>query len=191
MASPTRWTWVWVNSGSWWWTGRPGVLRFMGSQRIGHDWATELNWTEHAFSRIDTILKRGQEIRIYSLNFPMYHTIVLVLFLALYIISLVPIYFITRCLYLFDHLPPISHPSPPNSVSGNYKSDFLSRGLFSYLFFEISCVSEILQYLSFSVWHFISYNAFRRRRRWHPTPVLLPGKSHGRRSLVGCSPGGR
>ena len=46
MASPTRWTWVWVISGSWWWTGRPGVLRFMGSQRVGHDWATELNWTE-------------------------------------------------------------------------------------------------------------------------------------------------
>ena len=44
MASPTRWTWVWVNSGSWWWTGRPGVLRFMGSQRVGHDWITELNW---------------------------------------------------------------------------------------------------------------------------------------------------
>ena len=38
--------WVWVNSGSWWRTGRPGVLRFMGSQRVGHDWATELNWTE-------------------------------------------------------------------------------------------------------------------------------------------------
>ena len=37
--------WVWVNSGSWWWTGRPGVLRFMGSQRVGHDWATELKWT--------------------------------------------------------------------------------------------------------------------------------------------------
>jgi len=46
MASPTRCTWVWVNSGSWWWTGRLGVLRFMGSQRVGHDWATELNWTE-------------------------------------------------------------------------------------------------------------------------------------------------
>ena len=43
MASPNRWTWVWVNSGSWWWTGRPGMLRFMGSQRVGHDWATELN----------------------------------------------------------------------------------------------------------------------------------------------------
>ena len=46
MASTTRWTWVWVNSGNWWWTGKPGVLWFMGSQRAGHDWATELNWTE-------------------------------------------------------------------------------------------------------------------------------------------------
>ena len=46
MASPTRWTWVWVNSGSWWWTGRPGMLRFTGSQRGKHNWVTELNWTE-------------------------------------------------------------------------------------------------------------------------------------------------
>ena len=49
MASPTQWTWIWVNSGRWWRTGRPGVLQFIGSQRVGHDWATELNWnwTEH------------------------------------------------------------------------------------------------------------------------------------------------
>ena len=46
MASLIRWTWVWVNSGSLWWTRRPGVLRFMGSQRVGHDWVTELNWKE-------------------------------------------------------------------------------------------------------------------------------------------------
>ena len=46
MASVTWWTWVWMNSGSWWWTGRPGVLWFMGSQRVGHDWATELNWAD-------------------------------------------------------------------------------------------------------------------------------------------------
>ena len=45
MASLTHWIWVWVKSGSWWWTGRPHVLGFMGSQRVGHDWATELNWT--------------------------------------------------------------------------------------------------------------------------------------------------
>ena len=49
MASLTQWTWVWVNSRSWWWTGRPGVLLFMGLQRVGHDWATELNWTEYIF----------------------------------------------------------------------------------------------------------------------------------------------
>jgi len=46
MVSLTRWTWVSVNSGSWWWTGRPGMLRFMGSQRVGHDWATDLIWSE-------------------------------------------------------------------------------------------------------------------------------------------------
>ena len=46
MASETQWTWVWVNSGSWWWTRRPGMLQSVGSQRVGHDWATELNWTE-------------------------------------------------------------------------------------------------------------------------------------------------
>ena len=43
-ALPSRWTWVWVNSGSWWWTGRPGMLQFMESQRVGHDWATDLIW---------------------------------------------------------------------------------------------------------------------------------------------------
>ena len=46
MTSSTRWTWVWVDSGSWWWTGRPGVLQSMGSQKVRHGWATELNWTE-------------------------------------------------------------------------------------------------------------------------------------------------
>ena len=45
MASLTQWTWVWVNSRSWWWTVWPGVLQFMGSQRVRHDWVTERNWT--------------------------------------------------------------------------------------------------------------------------------------------------
>ena len=59
MASPTQWTWVWVGSGSWWWTGRPGVLRFRGSQRVGHDWETELTmlipckYTVFLYSRIN------------------------------------------------------------------------------------------------------------------------------------------
>ena len=52
MASPTQWTWVWVKSRRWWWTGRPDVLQFMQSRRVGHDWATELNWTELNWSTI-------------------------------------------------------------------------------------------------------------------------------------------
>ena len=51
------WTWVWVNSGSWWWTGRSGVLQFMGSQRVGHDWATEL-----------TEVRFGSKGKLYSFN---------------------------------------------------------------------------------------------------------------------------
>ena len=47
--------WVWVNSGSWWWTGRPGMLWFMGSQRVGHDWATDLIWSDY-----NTNLKSGK-----------------------------------------------------------------------------------------------------------------------------------
>ena len=50
MASPTQWTWVWINFGSWWWTGRPGELQSMGSQRIGDDWVTELNWIHVYFN---------------------------------------------------------------------------------------------------------------------------------------------
>ena len=44
MAPPTQWRWVWASSGSWWWTRRPGVLQSMGSQKVGHNWTTELNW---------------------------------------------------------------------------------------------------------------------------------------------------
>ena len=51
MASLTRWTWVWVNSGSWCWTGRPGMLRFVELQRVGHDWVTELNWTKRSIAK--------------------------------------------------------------------------------------------------------------------------------------------
>ena len=46
MASPTQWAWVWASSGSWWWTGKPGILQCMGLQRVRHDWATIQNWTD-------------------------------------------------------------------------------------------------------------------------------------------------
>ena len=62
MVSPTQWIWVWVNSGSWCWTGRPGMLRFMGLQRVGHDWATERNWTDIVMRVMKTVLHWHNEI---------------------------------------------------------------------------------------------------------------------------------
>ena len=59
MASLTQWTWVSVDSGSWWWTGRPGVLWFMGLQRVGHAWVTELNWTEIVLITYSTQIMRN------------------------------------------------------------------------------------------------------------------------------------
>jgi len=58
MASLTQWIWVWASSGNWWRTGKPGMLQSMGSQRVGHDWATELNWTPFFMKklfRVDTV----------------------------------------------------------------------------------------------------------------------------------------
>ena len=54
-ASPAQWTWVWVDSGSWWWTGRPGVLRFMVLQRVRHSWVTELNLTQSRFAFLSPV----------------------------------------------------------------------------------------------------------------------------------------
>ena len=53
MASWTQWTWVWVNSRSWWWTERPGILQSMESQRVGHNWETELKWTDTSISTLN------------------------------------------------------------------------------------------------------------------------------------------
>ena len=52
-ASLSLWTWVWVNSGSWWWTGRAAMLWYMGLQRVGHDWVAELNWTVKGFGKVN------------------------------------------------------------------------------------------------------------------------------------------
>ena len=71
MVSPTQWTWVWVNSGSWWWTRRPGVQRLMGLQRVGHDWVTELNPILEAWIvwpwRICSTSKTDSQLQIYQL----------------------------------------------------------------------------------------------------------------------------
>ena len=66
MASLTQWAWVWVSSGSWWWTGKPGVLQPMGSQRVGHDWETELNQI-HIYCIVLNLIHMN-DLRTYPLN---------------------------------------------------------------------------------------------------------------------------
>ena len=73
MGSPTQWAWVWLNSRSWWWTGRPGVLQSMGSQRVGHDWAIELivcsmDWREEKTSSRHAIIQQFSVKRIRQKN---------------------------------------------------------------------------------------------------------------------------
>ena len=74
MASPTQWTWVWVNSGSWWWTGKPGMLQSMGSQRVRNDWATEWNWTE--FYNISFYLQSYLYLSIFLLLLSIMHLLI-------------------------------------------------------------------------------------------------------------------
>ena len=70
MASLTRWTWVWASSGSWWWTGKPGVLQYMGSQRVGHHWATALNyWWGNSSSEKLNSLPRSHSYSLTELGF--------------------------------------------------------------------------------------------------------------------------
>ena len=70
MASPTQWTWVWLNSVSWWWTGRPGVLQFMGLQRVGHGWATELNWKVNVKVKHSTVYNNLPSTMLTCRGFP-------------------------------------------------------------------------------------------------------------------------
>ena len=58
MASPTWWIWVWVSSRSWWWTGKTGVLQSIGSQRVGHDWVSEPNWTKFLSCHISWFINK-------------------------------------------------------------------------------------------------------------------------------------
>ena len=60
MASRTQWTWVWASSGSWWWTGKPGMLQSMGLQRVRYDWETELNWRLNFFHLLFDLIQANK-----------------------------------------------------------------------------------------------------------------------------------
>ena len=63
MVTPTQWTWVWASSGRWWWTGKPGVLQSTGSQRVGHDWATDLKWLSQESPALPGALHPGSPVQ--------------------------------------------------------------------------------------------------------------------------------
>ena len=118
MASPTQWTWVWVSSGSWWWTGTPDVLQSRGC-RVGHNWATELNWTDWRFG-IHLWFLRFPSV-IFGLLFPSVSfsfcncNIIVVQCCIRFCYTIKGISCMYTCipslLYLLLHLPPQSHPS--------------------------------------------------------------------------------
>ena len=134
------------SSGSWWWTGKSGVLQSMGSQRVRHDWAIELNWTELYYNMP---------------GFPVLH----------YLPELAQIH-VHRVRDAIQQSRSLLSPSPVLNLSQHQD-----------LFQWVGCSNQVAKILELKLKH--------RRRQWHPTPVLLPGKSHGWRSLVGCSPWGR
>ena len=168
MASPTRWTFVWVNSWSWWWTGRPPVLWFMGSQRIGQDWATELNWTESTYLFFITT-----KFYFIFLTYFNWRNIALQ-----FCIGFSP----TTCksAIIIHMYNPISKKAmAPHSSPLAWKIPWMegpgslqSMGLLGVGHDWATSLSLLI----FMHW----------RRKWQPTPVFLPGEYEGWGSLMGC-----
>jgi len=206
MASLTQWTWVWVNSRSWWWTGNPGVLQSMGLQRVGHDWVTELNWIVYLKVARTTGLKSSYQeknennVICSNIDEPRdYHTK-----------WSKPDRKKTNIWYCLYGKPKKKIPMNlytkqkfAHSLALTYTYYYYSEKAMaphsSTLAWKIPWMEEPgrLQSMgshrvghdwatSLSLFTFMHW-----RRKWQPTPVFLPGKSHGRRSLVGCSPWGR
>ena len=169
MASLTRWTWVWVNSRSWWWTGRPGVLQFTGSQRVGHNWATELNWINNTTDSFLVILDwLGQNT---WLLWPTEYDRS----------GIMPVQ--DLAFKRTSSSISISWRLEPPCKKSNYHKSFPGGASGK----ESACQCRRCWILEFHPW--VGKISWRRKRQ--PTPVFLPGKSQGQRSLVGYSPRGR
>ena len=207
--------WVWVNSGSWWWTGRPGVLQFMGLQRVGHDWATEPNWTEGMLAIRSLIplpfpnpawtSRSSQIMNCWSLpsleNFEHY-------FASMWEECNCAVVWTFFCIaFLWDWnenwpfpvlWPLLSfqicwHDEWGTFTASSFRIWNSSIGIPSpplALFVVMLAKAHLTSHFRMSGSRWVT-TLFWLTRQWHPTPVLLPGKSHGRRSLVGYSPWGR
>ena len=118
MASPTRWIGIWVNSGCWWWIGRPGVLRFMGSQRVRHDWATELNWTDDK-TEVVVVSQSLRSVQLFA-TFPVLH--------HLLELAKTHVHWVNDAI---QPLHPLSSPSPSAFNFSQHQGFFLMSWLFA------------------------------------------------------------
>ena len=164
MASLTRWAWVWVNSRSWWWTGRAGVLWFMGSQRVGHDWVTELtklNSNRKISPRRRWIL--GLNLRPYSSTVP------------------------SNPATLLDQRWILS----PNTHYHAFRKSTSQMAQAVKKPLQCSRHGRYQFHPWFNPWGHPWVGPWVRkmpwRRKWQPTPLFLPGESHEQRSLVDYS----
>ena len=188
---PTWWTWVWVNSGSRWWTGKPGMLQSLGSQRVRHDWETELNWRSGQVSWLlwylagvtdfeSDRMKKDQKLsEIHKILEIVISHIYKVLHTFWWRLSLVSTSY-------KQHLHWVSqYTMAPHSSTFAWKISWAEEPGRLQSLGSLRVGHDWATSLSlFSFMHW-------RSLKWQPTPVFLPGESHGRRSLVGCSPWGR
>ena len=188
-----RWTWVWVNSGSWWWTGRPGLLQSMGSQRVGHDWATELKdqsfftmwhlvkwWLTRFLGSVLLLTRAFGELKTsyQCINCPQKQW----KFYEYPVEQLMRWAGIMFYRHLIHYL--LEKAMAPHSSTLAWKIPWMEEtgGLQSIGSLRVGHYWVT----SLSLFTFMHW-----RRKWQPTPVFLPGESQGRESLVGCCRWGR
>ena len=172
MASPSQWTWVWASSRSWWWTGKPGLLQSMGSQRVGHDWATELNWCERYKQSTTADLNTG--------------------WLSLLLNEII---WQTKQNCNKKLLGSVLRSSALVGLSSE-KAMATHSSTLAWKIPWMEGAGGLQSMGSLGVGHdwatSLSLFTFRHwRRKWQPTPVFLPGESQGPGSLVGCRLWGR
>ena len=210
MASPTWWIWVWTSSRSWWWTGKPGMLQSMWLQRVGHNWATELQWfsfyviVHWFFSQFKPTLLNPTLVNMlfwllkyiwkYSGNFNSSHLILFMISISLLVFTIrwdiaILAFFTLLNMASFSYLD-IVVPAFVYGVTQSQtwlkwlsSSNACSQGFPCGLDVKKNTRKICLQCRRLGFYFCVEKMPWRRE--WLPTPVFLRGKSHGQRSQVG------
>ena len=172
MASPTQ-SWVWVSSGSWWWTRKSGMLQFMGSQRIRHDWLTELNWKTGRNTYVISIyvffcVSCDHVLCVWSCRCACVVCMCISVYAQVVYVKFVCAYVYASEKAMAPHSSTLAWKIPWTEETGRLRSMGLLRVQHGW--------ATSLSLFTFMHW----------RRKWQPTPVFLPGESQGWGSLVGC-----